>query len=217
MSLQELSRSERRKARTAEAIVDAAERLFYERGYHRTSIQELADEADVAVGSIYAHFESKSGVYLALVDRAIAVDREYFADAFSSEGATPDQMARASGAFVRFYRERPALFRLFAWQGGPEDPSAEEVPAASKRLGARIEESIGRLSGVLERAIADGELRNVDPRATAKVMWAMLSGLMALHARGDRGGVDEGELDGLLAQAHDVIGLGLLRPAADRS
>ncbi len=211
------SRFERRKARTAEAIVDAAERLFQERGYHRTGIQELADEADVAVGSIYAHFESKAGVYLALVDRAIAVDRDYLDPAFSSHASPREQMTAATAAFVRFYRERPALFRLFAWQGGPEDPSPNEAPAAAARLGERIDESIGRLSETLARAVENGELRPVDPRLTAKVLWATLSGLVALNARRDRGGVGRRELDELMEQARDVIASGLRSADSERA
>lgn len=210
-----LTRLERRKTRTAEAILDAAERLFFERGYHRTTLQELADAADVAVGSIYAHFESKGGVYLALVERAIAVDKLYFDPAFASERPPREQTALAADAFLRFYRERPALFRLLAWQGGPEDPSADEVPAAVARLRERIEETMDRLARALAEATNSGELRAVDPRLTAKLLWATWSGLVALNAHDARSGVGERELDAIIEQAQDVIAHGLL--ARDRA
>ena len=48
------SRTERRKARTAGAILEAAERLFLGRGYNATTMEDLSEAADVAVGSIYA-------------------------------------------------------------------------------------------------------------------------------------------------------------------
>ena len=54
------------KRRTAGAILDAAERLFLGRGYTATTMEDLSEAADVAVGSIYAHFGGKEGVYSAL-------------------------------------------------------------------------------------------------------------------------------------------------------
>ena len=50
----------------------------------RTMIEDLSEQADVAVGSIYAHFGSKDGVYAALIDRALELDKRY-----SEEGLTP--------------------------------------------------------------------------------------------------------------------------------
>lgn len=39
----------------------AAERLFLTRGYHATTVEQLAEEADVAIGSLYGHFGGKEG------------------------------------------------------------------------------------------------------------------------------------------------------------
>ena len=78
------SRSERRKARTANAITDAGERLFISRGYSATTIENLAEEADVAVGSIYAHFGSKEGVYSALIERALELAKQYCDEGFNA-------------------------------------------------------------------------------------------------------------------------------------
>ena len=55
------SRSDRRKARTVAAILDAAEHLFLEHGFHSTTVEEIAARADVSVGSIYVHFKGKAG------------------------------------------------------------------------------------------------------------------------------------------------------------
>ena len=61
-------RNERRKALTRRAILDAGERLFAERGYAETTMEDIAQEADIAIRTIYLHFESKSAVLLAHFD-----------------------------------------------------------------------------------------------------------------------------------------------------
>lgn len=64
----ESSRQERRKAATRANILRAADKLFSRHGYAEISIEDIADEADVAVRTIYLHFPSKAGVMLAHFD-----------------------------------------------------------------------------------------------------------------------------------------------------
>jgi len=53
---------------TKQAILDAGFDCFYEKGYEATSLTEIADRAGVTRGAIYWHFESKMGLYEAVVD-----------------------------------------------------------------------------------------------------------------------------------------------------
>jgi TetR/AcrR family transcriptional regulator len=203
---------ERRKARTAESILDAAERLFLDRGYQVTTVQDLADEADVAIASLYVHFGSKEGVYLALVERAAELDRRYMDAAYDSADSPDAQLSAVLDAVVRFYREHPGLFRLFALRSRSDGPAPYDVPAAAAVLNGRIEEELERTSSTVERAISQGLIRPVDPRRTAKLMWAAGTGVVAVHAREDQSRMDDRELEALLDQAREIFSLGLLAP-----
>ncbi len=57
------NRLDRRKARTRQALVDAAVRLIAEGRGERASIQEITEEADIGFGSFYNHFESKEQLF----------------------------------------------------------------------------------------------------------------------------------------------------------
>lgn len=59
---------ERRKAQTRARIADAADRLFRERGYRGTSVEDIASAAGVGVRTIYLHFDSKAAILLAYFD-----------------------------------------------------------------------------------------------------------------------------------------------------
>ncbi len=77
------SRREQKKQQTFDAIVSAADRLFQTVGYHETTIEEIAANAGVSVGTVYNYFGTKHGILLAvvtsdseraLVDASAAVD-----------------------------------------------------------------------------------------------------------------------------------------------
>ncbi|TVZ02258.1 TetR/AcrR family transcriptional regulator [Trebonia kvetii] len=57
------SRLDRRKARTRQALIDAAVRLIAERRGDRASIQEITEAADIGFGSFYNHFDSKDQLF----------------------------------------------------------------------------------------------------------------------------------------------------------
>ena len=57
------TRLDRRKARTRQALIDAAVRLIAEGRGERASIQEITEEADIGFGSFYNHFDSKDRLF----------------------------------------------------------------------------------------------------------------------------------------------------------
>jgi len=57
---------QKRGIETKGKIMDAAMRLFSEKGFHRTNTKEIAREAGVATGSFYAYFKNKKSVFLAI-------------------------------------------------------------------------------------------------------------------------------------------------------
>jgi AcrR family transcriptional regulator len=98
-------------------LVELAEHLFAERGFARTSMEELARRAGVTKPVIYELFESKDGLFRACVDRAIERMAASIVEAFRSE-TEPEARLRAGGlAFLRFARDNRVAWDLMAMQG----------------------------------------------------------------------------------------------------
>jgi AcrR family transcriptional regulator len=62
---------ERKKQRTRQAIVEAATRLFAEHGYAETTLAEVAEEAEVALSTIFNYFPGKPDIVFAMIDALI--------------------------------------------------------------------------------------------------------------------------------------------------
>jgi TetR/AcrR family transcriptional regulator len=207
-------RVQRRKARTATAILDASERLFLSCGYTSTTMEELAEEADVAVGSIYAHFASKAGVYEALIDRALELDKRYSDEGFAA-GTTPvERMFGLAEGYLHFAREHPGYYQLFRFPP-PDRPSPEDAPRAAARVAQRIKDETKRMAGELRKAQDQGLLdRPIDVKSTATFLWAAWDGVIACHLGPGNMGLSETQFEAVLDRARETLALGLLSPPA---
>lgn len=131
---------------TKERILDAAERLFGERGFAGTSLRAVTEAAAVNVAAVNYHFRSKEGLLRAVVRRAMAAvneDRERRLDELRSRGAKPaaEDLVRAfiepavsleerhgerAGSVARFvsqvmFEPEPEIRQLFAAEVGPAE------------------------------------------------------------------------------------------------
>jgi AcrR family transcriptional regulator len=97
----------------AERLVTAAEQLFGERSYRRTSVAGICARAGIATGSFYAHFRSKADIFAAVVRRINADLRAAMSAALAE--APDDQRSRervAFGAFFDMLSRRPWIDRI---------------------------------------------------------------------------------------------------------
>jgi AcrR family transcriptional regulator len=97
----------------AERLLSAAERLFGERSYRRTSVADICARAGMATGSFYAHFSSKGDIFAAVVRRINADLRAAMRTALRE--APADQRARERAAFGAFFdtlSRRPWIDRI---------------------------------------------------------------------------------------------------------
>ena len=97
----------------ADRLLSAAEQLFGEHSYRRTSVADICAQAGIATGSFYAHFRSKSDIFAAVVRRINADLRAGMAAAIQQ--APDGQRAQERASFRAFFdmlSERPWIDRI---------------------------------------------------------------------------------------------------------
>jgi AcrR family transcriptional regulator len=108
-----LSRKERERLRHRREILAAAERVFTRKGYHSATIEEIAQEAEFAVGTIYNFFTGKEGLYECILHQRMSV----FIDTLDTvlEGVDSPVVAieRLIDLRLAQLEEHWALFRMF--------------------------------------------------------------------------------------------------------
>ena len=177
---------DRRRRRTYTAVLDAAERLFARHGYRRTTIEALADDADVAVSSIYSNFVGgKPDVYAALAWRIAQRHAEQMGRGGQDAVAHFDN-------YVAFHRDNPLAVRVLSLHDVATDDSELVVKAR-----AQIEALLDSVVHKVTASVAESDY-DTDPRALVLYVWASVNGMFSLR---QRGAVDEATLRQMLAIA----------------
>ncbi len=97
----------------AQRLLRAAEELFGERSYWRTTVADICARADIATGSFYAHFNSKAEIFTAVVRQINADLRMAIRTALESAGEGQREHERASfRAFFSLLSQRPWIDRI---------------------------------------------------------------------------------------------------------
>jgi AcrR family transcriptional regulator len=150
-----------RGARTRRRLLEAAESVFAELGYHDASIVKLTEAAGVGQGTFYLYFASKKEIFDELVLDLNHRVRQAMTEAASQGTTRAERELLGFTAFFRFTAEHPALYRIIR--------QAEFVsPEMLHRHYDRLTE--GYVAG-LRQAMADGEIVLGDPEVLA---WALM-------------------------------------------
>ncbi len=160
---------------TRTAVLDAAGRLFAERGYAAATMQSIADAAGVAVETVYAQ-GTKSSILAACVDRALVGDDEPVPFLDRDEVATPlasgDQvtMVRGWARAIAALASRSCRILAAFEQGAASDPAVAEL--WSEYEGRRRQDYERVVTMVAEAGpLPDGR----DIATTVDVLWALIS------------------------------------------
>ena len=102
MESKTLPRREREKLRQRQEMLAAALDLFAQKGYHNTSMHEIAEKAEFAIGTLYKFFQNKEDLYKALVLEQC----DQFEDAITRAIAEPDDAVEKLRNYIRIKGER---------------------------------------------------------------------------------------------------------------
>lgn len=178
------SRRDRNRHRVVERILAAAEERFRATGLHGATLEDIASSADVSVGTLYNHFGSKEGLYLASVERAIDANRAYMDLAYRDDLRPIEQVLAAADAYLLFHLEHPGYFQMVALPAATG--GSPELDGARERIADRVRTEVDRFAACVQRAMDAGELRDGDAVTAATFMWGAWNGVVALSQRPDR-------------------------------
>ncbi|NDJ33537.1 MAG: TetR/AcrR family transcriptional regulator, partial [Chloroflexi bacterium] len=158
---------ERRQARTREAILTAARALIRENGADKLSLRAIARRIDYSPAGLYEYFDSKDDIILTLCERGEEQLTAYL-QRVPSDLPFAERVPAMVAAYVDFARDNPEFFQLlFSVRTLDEsDP---------KGFYAYPESSFGVLYGMIEEALAAGEIVEQDGYGAFEIAYSLWS------------------------------------------
>lgn len=164
----------RDKDATRQRLLDAAEQVFAEKGYHGTVVDDIIRVSDSSKGGFYFHFPNKQAIFLALVDKlvprlAAAVDR-----AIAAESDPVAQLDAALRTVLETFGRHRQLSKILLIEAvGLGHGFDEKLMRTRGRFAAMIQD-------YLDRAVAAGAIA---PQDTTLVSWAWFGAINELVVR----------------------------------
>lgn len=141
------------KAKMRDGILDAAMRAFVDKGYHASSVNDVAQAAGLAKGTLYLYFDSKDAMTTAIIDRHFAALEDQIARGDPCQ--TLDDFLENLRLTMDIPAEQAAFHRVFFEVFGPSfasDAFTAHVAGFFDRLGAHYASQIAHLQEVGEVA-----------------------------------------------------------------
>lgn len=189
-----MKRADRNEQRIAQ-ILQAALQCFLAKGFHQTSMRDIAQAAGVSLGNLYNHFPGKEAIILAV---AVA-ESEELAPLLQRLAASEGERAQ----MLAFLRDFHALCRQPEWATLAVEVLAESArnPAVAEAFAANRRQLQAVLAEALQQ-VAQRERRRpvLAPALQAQVLLDAIESDALRRGLGEAGGGDEASLDlGLLA------------------
>jgi len=123
-ALSDLSLSPKQKRK--QGIIEAAIRLFAQKGYHHTDVRDIAQAAGIATGTFYIYYQNKRDLFVEVVDDVIRSIIGEIADAIRKENDAVKRTVLRARVFYENYRRYSEILNQLRAEITGEDPWAQE-------------------------------------------------------------------------------------------
>jgi len=161
-----LKRREKEKEQRRKLILDAAQTLFFSKHYDEITIEEIAEKAQLAKGTLYLYFKSKEALYSAVALRGEHIMNAMFIEAADKRKSGLEKTHAIGEAYYEFYKRHPHYFRMLMEAENLLVATTDDVNAAELMNASR--ESLKILADAVVLGIKDGSIKpDLDPIQTS--------------------------------------------------
>ena len=171
-------RKEREKERRREEILDAAQRVFVEKGLTTATVDDIAIAAELSKGTLYLYFESKEDIYIALMMRGLRLLYSMFNNIISVETSVVKILHRMEEAYTVFFNTQRNYFRMLdsAFRPNVHKEVSEEM---RRTYTTESQKNWEQIIDLFNRGVREKKIRNdINPVDMAIIIWSNATALM---------------------------------------
>lgn len=184
MGIQE--RKEREKEARREEIITAAEKVFFQKGLTATTMDDVAEAAELSKGTLYLYYRSKEDLYLAVTLRGLEIMYGLFQKAVATDENPVKRLLDLEEAYYAFFLHYRHYYRMMYFFENPEYHNA--ISQSMQDQCFLVDQKIWALvSGVIREARDAGFLHaGIDPLEAGIMLWSNANGFFRLIDRNQK-------------------------------
>lgn len=193
---------------TRDLILLKARDLFLTLGYHKTSMRNIAQAANLSTGPLYFHFRNKAEIFFHICGQAHERQLTGFRQAAAQKNSAGFRLRSVFYAYWEFFHAEPQYFEILHLATNPM-AGIDLPPELQQTLQKKRFESLSILEHIIREGIDAGEIKSFDPRSLALFLYSSAEGLVMAHQNGTLAGCRR-DLEAVINTAVGVIGEGMV-------
>ncbi len=160
-------RKEKEREMRRNDIIEAAEKLFFSRGYENVTMDDIARELELARGTLYLSFKNKDDIYVAIAIRASKIVGRMFREIDQTGKTGIEKIRSVILTYFKFYKKYPGYYAAYYDTGmfkHENSPELEELKDIRRN-------SFGMVVDAVKAGMKDKTIRkDIDPVATTLIL-----------------------------------------------
>ncbi len=163
-----------------ETIMQAAEKLFLEKGFSATTIADISKASEYSRRTIYAYYESKEAILYHIVLKGLLVLKENIQQAIKKHASFIEQYYSICSAMKEYFINSPQSFQSIN-QANTKEVDFNSIPPVVKQIFSLGTEINNVLGDFIENGKQSGIVRSeIHTMKTVYILWSSISSLLSL-------------------------------------
>jgi TetR/AcrR family transcriptional regulator len=157
-------------------ILDAARKLLFETGMKAISINKIANEAELGVGTIYFYYKNKEEIFAALQEEGLKLLHKEIEKIYKSTKDPDKKLKEMAFAYLQFTKKKKNYFDIISYF-----LSSSEVifpPNLKTQIDLSGNKIVSLISCTVDDGIKDGLFKSLDSRRFSILFWGTIHGLV---------------------------------------
>lgn len=183
-----MSTSERKlkeKEALRDLILQAARRLFVEKGIEQTTIRSIADSIDYSIGTVYVYFKDKTAILYALHSEGFTAMGEQFM-ALHTVADPMERLRQMGRIYIRFSKDNPDMYDLMFSMKAP----MAFLETLNKAEWSEGQDAFGALKNTVKQCLETGHFTGHQLEPLSFMIWSLVHGMCSLEIGHRSKGVD---------------------------
>jgi len=169
----------KKEANIREKIIRSALKIFAQKGFFKTTVDDIAQATGVAKGTVYLYFKNKEDLYVATIDESFSRATATLAAIEAKATKPSEKMEEIANYFIEYIKHLKTTYMLFTFEN--INLKGKTLKQMHTVIEPKIQAMIQIISNIIKSGIQNNEFRKVDPKVAALYFISTIRAIFLSH------------------------------------